>query len=94
MEYKGGDAVTEADCILPVGDGHSASVASALSQAVRLPLDMEEWKKATDDELINNLRRGLLMVSQSKNFSFCKFLQLLFCLTALSSCRGSKLHWS
>jgi hypothetical protein len=63
MEYRGGDAVTEEDCILPVGDGRSASVASALSQAVRLPLDMGEWKKATDDELINNLRRGVLMVS-------------------------------
>ena len=94
MEYKGGDAVIEADCILPVGDGRSALVVSALSQAVRLLLDIEEWKKATDDELINNLRRGLLMVSQSKNFSFCKFLQLLFCLTTLPSCRGSKLHWS
>jgi hypothetical protein len=63
MEYRGGEAVTEADCILPVGNGRSALVASALSQAVRLPLDMGEWKKATDDELINNLRRGLLMVS-------------------------------
>ncbi len=94
MEYKGGDTVTEVDCILPVGDGRSASVVSALSQAVRLPLDIKEWKKETDDELINNLRRGLLMASQSKNFSFCKFLQLLFCLTTLSSCRGSKLHWS
>ena len=63
MEYRGGDAMTEEDCILPVGDEHSALVASALSQAVRLPLDMGEWKKATDDELINNLRRGVLMVS-------------------------------
>jgi hypothetical protein len=63
MEYRGGDAVTEADCILPVGNGRSAAVASAFNQAVRLPLDMGEWKKSSDDELINNLRRGLLMVS-------------------------------
>ncbi len=55
---------TEADCILPVSNVCSALVASALSQVVRLPLDMGEWKKATDDELINNLSRGLLMVSQ------------------------------
>jgi hypothetical protein len=64
MEYRGEDAVTGTDCILPVNDMRSGSVASALSQAVRLPLDMEEWKKATDDRLINNLRRGLLMVSK------------------------------
>jgi hypothetical protein len=64
MEYRGRDAVTEEDCILPIGDERSALVASALSQAVRLPLDMGEWKKATNDELINNLRRGVLMVSQ------------------------------
>jgi hypothetical protein len=63
MEYRGGEAVTEEDSILPVGDERSSSVASALSQAVRLPMDMGEWKKATDDELINNLRRGVLMVS-------------------------------
>ncbi len=64
MEYRGGEAVTEEDGILPVGVERNASVASALSQAVRLPLDMGEWKKATDDELINNLRRSILMVSQ------------------------------
>jgi hypothetical protein len=64
MEYRGVDAVTETDCILPVSNARSATVASALSQAARLPLDMEEWRKAVDDELINNLRRGLLMVKQ------------------------------
>ena len=63
MEYRGEDAVTEADCILPVRNVHSASVANALSQAVRLPLDMEEWKKFANDKLVKNLRRGLLMVS-------------------------------
>jgi hypothetical protein len=95
MEYRGEDAVTEADCILPVNDGHSASVASALSQAVRLPLDMEEWKKATDDGLINNLRKGLLMVSKQRNLTlvFVSFYNSYWLMT-LPSCRGSKLHWS
>uniref|UniRef100_A0A2N9FNU8 Uncharacterized protein n=1 Tax=Fagus sylvatica TaxID=28930 RepID=A0A2N9FNU8_FAGSY len=65
MEYRGGGAVTEEDSILPVGDERSGPVASALSQAVRLPLDMGKWKKATDDELINNLRRGALMGVQA-----------------------------
>uniref|UniRef100_A0A2N9FLH4 Uncharacterized protein n=1 Tax=Fagus sylvatica TaxID=28930 RepID=A0A2N9FLH4_FAGSY len=65
MEYRGADPVTETDCILPVSDERSATVASALSQAVRLPLDMEEWRKAADDELISNLRRGLLMGVQA-----------------------------
>ena len=63
MEYRGGGAVTEEDSILPVGDERSGSVASALSQAVRLPLDMGEWKKTLDEELINNMRKGALMVS-------------------------------
>uniref|UniRef100_A0A2N9HJN4 Uncharacterized protein n=1 Tax=Fagus sylvatica TaxID=28930 RepID=A0A2N9HJN4_FAGSY len=45
---------------LPVGP-----VASALSQAVRLPLDMGEWKKTPDEELINNMRRGALMGVQA-----------------------------
>ena len=66
MEYRGADSVTETDCILPVSDARSATVASTLSQAVRLPLDMEEWRKAADDELISNLRRGLLMVHIQK----------------------------
>ena len=66
MEYRGEDAVTEMDCILPVSNARSASVASALSQVVRLSLDMEEWKKAADDELINNLKKGLLMVSKQR----------------------------
>uniref|UniRef100_A0A2N9GZ09 Uncharacterized protein n=1 Tax=Fagus sylvatica TaxID=28930 RepID=A0A2N9GZ09_FAGSY len=61
----GADPVAETDCILPVGVDRSATVASALSQAVRLPLDMEEWRKAADDELISNLRRGLLMGVQA-----------------------------
>uniref|UniRef100_A0A2N9FHG6 Transposase (putative) gypsy type domain-containing protein n=1 Tax=Fagus sylvatica TaxID=28930 RepID=A0A2N9FHG6_FAGSY len=58
-------SVMEMDCILPVSNARSASVTSALSQVVRLPLDMEEWKKAADEELINNLRRGLLMGVQA-----------------------------
>ena len=64
LEYcGGGDAITEADCILLVGDGRNVAMASEISQAARLPLDMGEWKKSSDDELIKNLRRGLLMVS-------------------------------
>uniref|UniRef100_A0A2N9I7J5 Uncharacterized protein n=1 Tax=Fagus sylvatica TaxID=28930 RepID=A0A2N9I7J5_FAGSY len=65
MEYRGEGAVTEEDSILPVDDGRSGSVASALSQAVRLPLDMGEWKKTPDEELINNMRRGALMGVQA-----------------------------
>ena len=66
MEYRGADSVTKTNCILPVSDARNATVASTLSQAVRLPLDMEEWRKAADDELISNLRRGLLMVHIQK----------------------------
>ena len=66
MEYRGANPVEETNCILPVGVDRSATVASALSQAVRLPLDMEEWRKAADDELISNLRRGILMVNTKR----------------------------
>ena len=83
LEYRGANPVEETDCILPVGVDRSATVASALSQAVRLPLDMEEWRKAADEELISNLRRGLLMVN-TKDFKLhfsCKrrFLPFLIC---------------
>uniref|UniRef100_A0A2N9HIY7 Uncharacterized protein n=1 Tax=Fagus sylvatica TaxID=28930 RepID=A0A2N9HIY7_FAGSY len=66
LEYHGGDAVTEVDCILPVGDGCSVVVANAICQAARLPLNMGEWKKSSDDELINSLRKGLLMDAKKK----------------------------
>ena len=73
LDYRR-DAVTEADCILLVGDARSAAVASALSQTARLPLDIGEWKKSSDNELINNLRRGLLMVNTF--LQLCKSLHL------------------
>jgi hypothetical protein len=48
---------------------------------------MGEWKKSSDDELINNLRRGLLMVSMSL-FGFCESWCLLLWLTLFDFLQG------
>jgi hypothetical protein len=90
MEYRGGGAVTEEDSILPMDDGRSGSVASALSQAVRLPLDMGEWKKTPDEELINNMRRGALMVSLESAFALMfRLLVLTNKIVALQGVQAS-----
>ncbi len=47
--------------ILLVGGGMGAKVASSLCQATRLPVDMAKWKGSTDQEVIDNLRGGLMM---------------------------------
>ena len=78
LEYRGGDAVMKADCILPVGDKRSTVVARALNQVGHLPFDMGEWKKSSDDELINNLRSGLHMVSMPL---FVLWVFVSFCLS-------------
>uniref|UniRef100_A0A2N9HEY4 Uncharacterized protein n=1 Tax=Fagus sylvatica TaxID=28930 RepID=A0A2N9HEY4_FAGSY len=41
--------------------GGSSSTASALCEVARLPVDMDVWRKSTNQEVINNLRRGLMM---------------------------------
>uniref|UniRef100_A0A2N9JAV3 Uncharacterized protein n=1 Tax=Fagus sylvatica TaxID=28930 RepID=A0A2N9JAV3_FAGSY len=56
-----GDPVRSDAAILPVGGGMGAKVASSLCQVARLPIDMEEWGRSTDQEVIDNLRRGLMM---------------------------------
>uniref|UniRef100_A0A2N9ER21 Uncharacterized protein n=1 Tax=Fagus sylvatica TaxID=28930 RepID=A0A2N9ER21_FAGSY len=43
--------------------GTGSSTASALCEVARLPVDMDVWGKSTDQEVINNLRRGLMMGS-------------------------------
>jgi hypothetical protein len=45
-----------------MGDSMGAKVASSLCQAAQLPVDMAEWKGSTDQEVIDNLQRGLMMV--------------------------------
>uniref|UniRef100_A0A2N9H056 Uncharacterized protein n=1 Tax=Fagus sylvatica TaxID=28930 RepID=A0A2N9H056_FAGSY len=41
-----------------------SSTASALCEVARLPVDMDVWSKSTNQEVINNLRRGLMMAVQ------------------------------
>jgi hypothetical protein len=57
-----GETLRSNAAILPVGDSMGAKVASSLCQEARLPVDMAEWKGSNDQEVIDNLRRGLMMV--------------------------------
>jgi hypothetical protein len=47
-----------------------SSTASALCEVARLPVDMDVWSKSTNQEVINNLRRGLMMVSHVSDLFF------------------------
>uniref|UniRef100_A0A2N9FU19 Uncharacterized protein n=1 Tax=Fagus sylvatica TaxID=28930 RepID=A0A2N9FU19_FAGSY len=44
--------------------GAGSNTASALSEVARLPADMAVWKQFTNQEVIDNLRRGLMMAIQ------------------------------
>ena len=48
--------------IMQEGEAGS-SAASALCQVACLPADMAEWNMSTDQGVIDNLHRGLMMVS-------------------------------
>uniref|UniRef100_A0A2N9GH65 Uncharacterized protein n=1 Tax=Fagus sylvatica TaxID=28930 RepID=A0A2N9GH65_FAGSY len=58
-----GERVREDATVLRPGVSGS-STASALSEVARLPVDMDVWRKSTNQEVINNLRRGLMMAVQ------------------------------
>ena len=59
-----GERVKENATVLRTG-GSESNTASALCEVARLPGDMEVWRKSTNQEVVNNLRRGLMMVSIS-----------------------------
>ncbi len=88
-----GEAVRSSAAILPMGDGMGAKVASSLCQAARLPTDMAEWKRSTNPKVIDNLRRGLMMV---------RIFPLTLCLCSIQSCdfpfvlvcKGFRAPWS
>uniref|UniRef100_A0A2N9FPL1 Uncharacterized protein n=1 Tax=Fagus sylvatica TaxID=28930 RepID=A0A2N9FPL1_FAGSY len=41
--------------LLPIGDGIEPRVGSSLCQVACLPVDMEEWKRSSNQEVIDNL---------------------------------------
>jgi hypothetical protein len=57
-----GESVRSDATVLKTG-GVGSNTVSALSEVARLPADMVVWKQSTDREVIDNLRRGLMMVS-------------------------------
>ncbi len=86
-----GITISEEDSILPLGDGRDAAVTTTLSQGDLASTDMSEWNKSTDEELINNLRWGVFMVSLP-NSKLSILLMHLFQIFDFMPCRGSKLH--
>lgn len=62
------DTVRSDATMLRTGEVGS-NTASALSEVARLLADMEVWRQSTDQEVLNNLRRGLMMVSLFQTFS-------------------------
>uniref|UniRef100_A0A2N9FJ33 Uncharacterized protein n=1 Tax=Fagus sylvatica TaxID=28930 RepID=A0A2N9FJ33_FAGSY len=58
-----GERVRTDGTVLRTGISGS-STASALCEVARLPVDMDVWSKSTNQEVINNLRRGLMMAVQ------------------------------
>jgi hypothetical protein len=63
LEAQGERVRTDATVLRTGGSG--SSTASALCEVARLPIDMDVWRKSTNQEVINNLRRGLMMVSHA-----------------------------
>uniref|UniRef100_A0A2N9HBU6 Uncharacterized protein n=1 Tax=Fagus sylvatica TaxID=28930 RepID=A0A2N9HBU6_FAGSY len=58
-----GDLVRSDATVLRTG-GAGSNTATALSEVARLPVDMAVWKQSTNQEVINNLHRGLMMAVQ------------------------------
>jgi hypothetical protein len=73
-----GERVRTDGTVLRTG-GSGSSTASALCEVARLPVDMDVWSKSTNQEVINNLRRGLMMVSHTFQISsfILMFIQLI-----------------
>ena len=56
-----GERVRTNATVLQTGRSGS-STATALCEVARLPRDMAVWRQSTNQEVVNNLRRGLMMV--------------------------------
>jgi hypothetical protein len=61
LEAQGERVRTDATVLRTGGSGSSTT--TALCEVARLPGDMDVWGKSTNQEVINNLRQGLMMVS-------------------------------
>jgi hypothetical protein len=57
-----GERVRTDATVLRIG-GSGSNTATALCEVARLPGDMTVWRQSTNQEVVNNLRRGLMMVS-------------------------------
>lgn len=72
-----GELVRSDATVLRTG-GSESNTATALSEVARLPMDMAVWKQSTNQEVFNNLRRGLMMVSLGMQTPFLLSLFLFF----------------
>uniref|UniRef100_A0A2N9ECV3 Uncharacterized protein n=1 Tax=Fagus sylvatica TaxID=28930 RepID=A0A2N9ECV3_FAGSY len=62
LEAAGERVRTDATVLRTGGSG--SNTATALCEVARLPGDMAVWRQSTNQEVINNLRRGLMMAVQ------------------------------
>uniref|UniRef100_A0A2N9I2C5 Uncharacterized protein n=1 Tax=Fagus sylvatica TaxID=28930 RepID=A0A2N9I2C5_FAGSY len=62
LEAAGERVRTDATVLRTEGSG--SNTATALCEVARLPGDMMVWRQSTNQEVINNLRRGLMMAVQ------------------------------
>uniref|UniRef100_A0A2N9GIY7 Uncharacterized protein n=1 Tax=Fagus sylvatica TaxID=28930 RepID=A0A2N9GIY7_FAGSY len=62
LEAQGERVRTDATVLRTGGSGSSTT--TALCEVARLPGDMDVWGKSTNQEVINNLRQGLMMAVQ------------------------------
>uniref|UniRef100_A0A2N9HLT5 Uncharacterized protein n=1 Tax=Fagus sylvatica TaxID=28930 RepID=A0A2N9HLT5_FAGSY len=63
VEMAAGERVRTDATVLRTG-GSGSNTATALCEVARLPGDMAVWRQSTNQEVINNLRRGLMMAVQ------------------------------
>jgi hypothetical protein len=86
-----GRPVNEDDSVWKSKDVKGGQIADAVGNALLLPKDMKAWKGSNSKQMIENLKRDLVVVSfgfyplsSSSSFFFFFFFFILFILTITS----------
>jgi hypothetical protein len=88
-----GERVRTDATVLRTGRSES-NTATALCEVARLPGDMVVWRQSTNQEVVNNLRKGLMMVSLAFFKLFLSFAFRVLDLIKKFYCRPSKVPTS
>jgi hypothetical protein len=84
-----GERVRTDATVLQTG-GFGSNTATGLCEVARLPGDIVVWRQSTNQEVVNNLRRGLMMVSLAFFKLFLSFAFRVLDLIKKIYCRPSK----